>query len=77
MATHRYRERHEVERQLVRLELADGWTKIACRMISALLAIVSTSTSIVCAVQNLSWPIPMSMAVLGVLSGVASSRGHH
>jgi hypothetical protein len=77
MAKHRYRERKKVEQKLIRLELADGWTKIACRMILALLAVATTATSILCAVHNLPWPIPTSMAALSALSGVASTRDHH
>jgi hypothetical protein len=77
MAEHRYRERQKVEQQLVRLELADGWTKIACRLILALLAVAATAASILCAVHNLPWPIPTSLVTLSALSGVASIRDHH
>jgi hypothetical protein len=77
MANRRYRDREKVERQLVQLELADGWTKIACRMISVLLATAATATSIICSVQDHSWPIPTSMAALSILSGVASTRDRH
>jgi hypothetical protein len=77
MADDRYRERQKVEQQLVRLELADGWTKIACRITFALLAVATTAASIVCAVHNLPWPIPTSMATLSALSGVASTRDRH
>ncbi len=62
MASRRYRDRKKVEQQLVQLELADGWTKITCRMILTLLATASTTTSIICSVQDRSWPIPTSLA---------------
>jgi len=77
MASRRYRDQKKVEQQLVQLELADGWTKIACRMILTLLATASTTTSIICSVQGRSWPIPMSMAALSILSGIASTRDRH
>jgi hypothetical protein len=77
MAKHRYREQKKIEQKLVRLELADGWTKIVCRMILASLAVATTATSILCAVQDLPWPIPTSMAALSALSGVASTRDRH
>jgi hypothetical protein len=77
MTNHGNRERRKVEQQLVRLKLADGWTRIACRMTLALLAVATTATSIICAVDNRPWPISTSMAALSGLSGVASTRDRH
>lgn len=69
----RYRNQPHVERQFARLELADGWTKIACRLILLLLAVAFAAASIIYALHGLSWLVPTGMATSSAVSGVVSA----
>jgi hypothetical protein len=69
----RYRNQPHVERQFARLELVDGWTKIACRLILVSLAVAFAAASIIYALHGLSWPVPAGTAISSAVSGVVSA----
>jgi hypothetical protein len=73
MAHDHYRAQPHVERRFVQLDLVDGWTKIACRMILVSLAVAFAATSIVCALHGLPWPISTGTATSSAVSGVVSA----
>jgi hypothetical protein len=74
MARRPYRQKPEVERKYVRLELAQGWIVVAAQVVAVLLALVMSVAVCIGALPATTGCPAMAVAV-GVAVGVPKLRG--
>jgi hypothetical protein len=68
-----YRERPDVERKFVVLELAERWIVVASRATLLGVTIGLCALTIACALRGYPWPTPTGIGGSSVVAGIAAS----
>jgi hypothetical protein len=77
MASSSYRQRPDIERKFVRVELAERWLGVVCRVLLVALTLALGAVTIICALRGTSWPIPAGTGGSSALTGLASALIEH